>query len=149
MDARTHRDSESPPRVDRPIPDAVRASAPLALEVVAGPARGMRIALDEPTLTIGSAMSGYAQLGNDPDISDRHLRVDVLDDRGLLVEDLRSEPGTYVNGVRIPAPTLVRPGDTISIGATTMRVVEEPAPSAAELARAPSGTALRVVAGPA
>ena len=68
----------------------------------------MRIALDEPTLTIGSAMSGYAQLGNDPDISDRHLRVDVLDDRGLLVEDLRSTAGTYVNGVRIPAPTLVR-----------------------------------------
>ena len=105
MDARTHRDSESPPRVDRPIPDAVRASATLALEVVAGPARGMRIALDEPTLTIGRAIAGYGQLGDDHDISDRHVRIDVLDDRGLLVEDLRSTAGTYVNGVRVkPSP---------------------------------------------
>ena len=155
MDARIHRtrrrasDSEDRPRVDRPIPDAAHTAASLALDVVAGPARGMRIALDEPTLTIGRAIAGYGQLGDDHDISDRHVRIDVLDDRGLLVEDLRSTAGTYVNGVRIPAPTLVRPGDTISIGATTMRVVDTPAPSAAELARAPSGTALRVVAGPA
>ena len=74
----------------------------------------------------------------------------MLPDRGLLIEDLRSNNGTYVNGVRIPAPTLVRPGDTISVGTTTMRVIDEAiAPTVEPPVRAAPARvmALRVVAG--
>src|SRR6266705_4916214 len=135
MDARVHgtrrRSDRSaiPPRMDLnepPTPQVARPPATnLSLEVVAGPARGSRISLAEPTFTIGGAENGDGRLGNDSEIAGRHAQIEVLPDRGLLVEDLRSGLGTYVNGVRIPAPTLVRPGDTISVGTTTMRIIDE------------------------
>src|SRR2546421_10597054 len=120
------------------------------LEIVAGPARGSRISLPGPAFIIGGAEDGDGRLGTEPELSERHAQIDVLPDRGLLIEDLRSENGTYVNGVRIPAPTLVRPGDTISVGTTTMRVIDEAiAPTVEPQARpAPARVmALRGVAG--
>jgi pSer/pThr/pTyr-binding forkhead associated (FHA) protein len=133
------------------MPEAMRnpAGARHSLEVVAGPARGSRITLSEATLSIGREESGEGRLGDDPELSRRHARIQVLPERGLLIEDLESRNGTYVNGVRIPAPTLLRAGDEISLGGTTLRVVAEPAPApVAETPPPPARrSALLVVAG--
>lgn len=49
-------------------------------------------------------------------------------DEGVLVEDLGSRNGTYVNGDRVEGSMLARPGDVISLGATRIEVVGRPVP---------------------
>jgi pSer/pThr/pTyr-binding forkhead associated (FHA) protein len=39
------------------------------------------------------------------------------------VEDLGSTNGTYVNGVRVTAPTPVRKGDSLQVGSTLLEVL--------------------------
>jgi pSer/pThr/pTyr-binding forkhead associated (FHA) protein len=108
------------------------------LEIVAGPAVGQCL---EPTtsLVIGRQETGFGALGGDPEISRRHAQLSPLGDGRLLVEDLGSTNGTWVNGSRIPAPTLVTSGDEVALGGTVLRVR---AAEAAELPQAPPPVAL-------
>ena len=57
----------------------------------------------------------------DPYASDFHMRL-VAQENGLVLHDLGSTNGTYVNGRRVTAPTQLRRGDTIQIGKTVMEV---------------------------
>jgi pSer/pThr/pTyr-binding forkhead associated (FHA) protein len=50
-----------------------------------------------------------------------HLRFTYEDER-LQVQDLGTTNGTYVNGRRITAPTLLAKGDTVQVGKTIMEV---------------------------
>jgi pSer/pThr/pTyr-binding forkhead associated (FHA) protein len=52
-----------------------------------------------------------------PLVSARHCRLTQTPD-GLLVEDLGSTHGTYVEGSRVAAPTRVAPGQEITLGQT-------------------------------
>jgi pSer/pThr/pTyr-binding forkhead associated (FHA) protein len=56
----------------------------------------------------------------DPEISRRHCEIYPLNGR-LVVRDLRSTNGTFVNGVRV-AEALLLPGDRLTLGATRLRV---------------------------
>jgi hypothetical protein len=57
----------------------------------------------------------------DPEISRRHAIVKVVE--GMpVIEDLQSLNGTWVNGQRIVSPTLLAPGDRITIGKSTFEV---------------------------
>jgi predicted component of type VI protein secretion system len=56
-----------------------------------------------------------------PDISRRHCRLSMRADC-LVVEDLASSNGSYVNGVRIQGEELLRPGDLLAVGPVTFRV---------------------------
>lgn len=55
----------------------------------------------------------------DPYASDFHLRL-VAQEDGLMLHDLGSTNGTYVNGRRVSAPTQLRRGDTVQVGKTVM-----------------------------
>jgi pSer/pThr/pTyr-binding forkhead associated (FHA) protein len=56
---------------------------------------------------------------DDPGVSRRHARV--LEDRGdVIVEDLGSSNGTYVNGERISGPVELGAGDEVQVGATVV-----------------------------
>jgi pSer/pThr/pTyr-binding forkhead associated (FHA) protein len=57
----------------------------------------------------------------DPYASDFHVRL-VAGDTGMTLHDLGSTNGTYVNGRRVTAPTLLRRGDNIQVGKTVMEV---------------------------
>lgn len=57
----------------------------------------------------------------DPYASDFHMRL-VTQEDGLMLHDLGSTNGTYVNGRRVSAPTQLRKGDTIQVGKTVMEV---------------------------
>jgi len=48
-------------------------------------------------------------------VSGRHARFTVTSE-GLVVEDLGSTNGTFVNGSEISGPTLLGPGDQVAIG---------------------------------
>jgi DNA-binding winged helix-turn-helix (wHTH) protein len=48
-------------------------------------------------------------------VSRRHARI-VIDENGIVVEDLASKNGTYVNDRRVAAPTPIVDGDQIRVG---------------------------------
>lgn len=58
---------------------------------------------------------------DDPYASEFHLRL-VAQENGLMLHDLGSTNGTYVNGRRISAPAPLRRGDTVQVGKTVMEV---------------------------
>ena len=58
---------------------------------------------------------------DDPYASDFHMRL-VAQENALMLHDLGSTNGTYVNGRRITAPTELRRGDNIQVGKTVMEV---------------------------
>ena len=58
---------------------------------------------------------------DDPGVSRRHARV-LPDDHGVVVEDLGSSNGTYVNGQRISGPVELGAGDELQVGATVVGV---------------------------
>jgi len=59
-------------------------------------------------------------------ISSRHARLKRSGDR-ILLEDLGSSNGTFVNGQRINEPTEVHAGDLISLGVDSFRLTTGPA----------------------
>ena len=58
---------------------------------------------------------------SDPYASEFHMRL-VASESGMMLHDLGSTNGTYVNGRRITAPTELRRGDNIQVGKTVMEV---------------------------
>jgi pSer/pThr/pTyr-binding forkhead associated (FHA) protein len=58
---------------------------------------------------------------DDPYASEFHARLGVQDDK-VIVHDLGSTNGTYVNGRRVTSPRSVVRGDTVQIGKTILEV---------------------------
>lgn len=58
---------------------------------------------------------------DDPYASEFHLRL-VAQDNGMMLHDLGSTNGTYINGRRVSAPTQLKHGDTIQVGKTVMEI---------------------------
>ncbi len=56
-------------------------------------------------------------------VSRYHVKVAVTDD-GLVLEDLKSRNGVFVNQRRVMEPTLLAHGDTISVGRETLEVMD-------------------------
>jgi len=84
-----------------------------ALVVERGPRAGLTYVLGDGETLAGRSDDVSIFLG-DVTVSRHHARFTV-DDDGLLVEDLRSTNGTYVNAERQDTARL-RPGDEVIIG---------------------------------
>lgn len=115
----------------------------LILEVIAGSSSGRQIPL-----------SGTVELGRDPrleaaleddQISRRHARLTPSGD-GILIEDLGSLNGTYVNDQLVQGPRQLTTGDRVRVGLTVLelrtleqvsvqRSAVEPAPEITVLGR--------------
>jgi pSer/pThr/pTyr-binding forkhead associated (FHA) protein len=96
-----------------------------AVEVSAGPAAGARIPVLAPGLTFGRQEQAPGDLGGDVELSRKHARVVPFRD-GLVVRDLGSTNGTFVNDTRVTEPTVVRPGDVLALGTSRLSVVGPP-----------------------
>ena len=81
---------------------------------------GQRLPL-EPYTTLGRRLSNTIQVDDDF-ASGEHTIISIREDGNWWVEDAGSTNGTYVNGVKINAPTQVRSGDTIGIGRAELRL---------------------------
>jgi predicted component of type VI protein secretion system len=64
-------------------------------------------------------------------VSRRHCRLSFRDGR-LMVEDLASANGTFLNGVAVEGEEMVRPGDRLEMGPISFRVEYQLATSAVE-----------------
>ncbi|MGI8712823.1 MAG: FHA domain-containing protein [Solirubrobacteraceae bacterium] len=92
----------------------------LALRCTEGALVGQQIEIDRE-LVLGRGMAGVANLGGDTQLSRRHARVYVEDHR-LLIEDLGSTNGTFVNDQQLTAACALQEGDRVRCGKTRLEV---------------------------
>src|SRR5690606_33863677 len=76
---------------------------------------GQRYLLTGPVTVIGRGSEADI-IVDDPGVSRRHLEIQVTE-QGTIATDLGSTNGTFVEGHRVPAATLLD-GNTITIGRT-------------------------------
>lgn len=112
-------DSDRPMATDPSAGEAI--PTPPAADDRAGSSTGSAASepADDEALTIGRSRDNSIVL-DDMLVSRRHLRI-TADDEGLLLEDLGSRNGTYVNGRRVERAHL-QEGDRIGVGGTTFEV---------------------------
>jgi len=79
------------------------------------------VELDVTDVTVLGRSSESDLVLDDPYASEFHMRL-VAQEDGIMLHDLGSTNGTYVNGRRVTAPTQLRRGDTIQVGKTVMEV---------------------------
>ncbi|MFV1999967.1 MAG: FHA domain-containing protein [Acidimicrobiia bacterium] len=96
------------------------SGVPAELIVLTGNAERERVRLRPQGHVIGRSSDADISI-DDPYSSEFHARVGIQDDR-VVVHDLGSTNGTYVNGRRVTTPTAVSKGDTVQIGKTILEV---------------------------
>jgi hypothetical protein len=75
--------------------------------------------LDGRPVTVGRSLENDVCLG-DPEVSRRHCEFEQFEDL-IVVSDLDSSNGTFVNGLRIKQVTL-EPGDKLTLGRRAFRI---------------------------
>jgi MYXO-CTERM domain-containing protein len=102
-----------------PAPPAARA---LRLIFMNGPRRGQAVSLRlAPAAVLGRAADCAFAIAEDDQVSLNHARL-TADRRWLVVDDLESTNGTWLNGVVIHGRTPVAAGDVLRLGQTELRV---------------------------
>lgn len=91
------------------------------LVIIEGAQMGRRFPVSNVPMTFGRSPSAQLSFPLDNFISGNHLTVQS-DGRGVMLTDLRSTNGTFLNGQRI-AQAIANVGDTIKIGSMTLQVV--------------------------
>lgn len=91
------------------------------LVIAEGPRQGVRFPLNQGDNAIGRAM-GSEVLLEDQSVSRQHSIV-TASPEGLLVEDLGSKNGTYVNGQRLSEKVTIGHGDVIQVGIYSLRLI--------------------------
>ncbi len=84
------------------------------LILLSGASTGTEYPLEKTELQLGRDLSNDIVI-NDAEVSRRHARL-VLQGDGYVLEDLGSTNGTFIQGQRLAAPVVLRPGETITIG---------------------------------
>ena len=92
----------------------------LILEIVEGTEAGRQLPLDS-VIDVGREPSLPLHLDDDTQVSRRHARI-ALQGGQVVVEDLGSTNGTYVNDQPISSPRSLNPGDKVRIGLTVLEL---------------------------
>jgi Mg-chelatase subunit ChlD len=101
---------------------AAPAGPSLNLAFMNGPKRGQMVRVTlAPDAILGRHPASSLVLTSDDEVSGRHARL-FIQERRLLVEDLGSTNGTWLNGIRLLAPTPVGEGDVVRCGQTELRL---------------------------
>jgi hypothetical protein len=84
------------------------------LVMTQGPQPGQTFTLNQDTQTIGRDPSNPIEI-SDPQISRQHARI-TRQGGMMILEDLGSTNGTFVNGMRLTSPHALSSGDVIGLG---------------------------------
>jgi hypothetical protein len=93
------------------------------LRVDQGFRAGRELILSKAEVTIGRAESCDLGLFGDPTVEKLHARILQKGDR-YLIDDNRTQAGTFLNGQRVDGPTPLRSGDEIRVGRCVLRFGE-------------------------
>jgi predicted component of type VI protein secretion system len=98
------------------------------LQVVRGRTEATSLRLIEGVNSIGRHDDCLIRIRSSQ-VSRRHCEL-FEDDGRLIIRDLGSSNGTFVNGKRIGSQQVVKPGDVITVGGVTLRIdtTSPPAP---------------------
>ena len=107
------------------------------LVVVGGDVKTSEIKLRLPC-TVGRGRGSSIVLAH-PLVSRQHCEIYEADGR-LMVRDLGSLNGTFINNQRITEAATLPPNELLTIGTVTFRAVYDPAETAAEPAEEPAGS---------
>lgn len=99
------------------------AALDFQLTMRSGPSPGKTFLLDQQELLLGRDLTNEITI-SDPEVSRRHARFFMQHDN-VLVEDLGSTNGTFLNGERISSPQQLRSGDVITLGESIVLVFED------------------------
>lgn len=107
------------------------------LIVETGKHKGKRLKLPDGESVFGRETGVSVRIASN-DVSRRHCQV-VSRGKSLVVRDLGSSNGTFVNGVPIQVETSLEPGDVLMVGPMGFRVEGSLAPAAARRPAASRG----------
>jgi hypothetical protein len=110
---------------DAAVPDPGIAPVALASPAVTGQPRfvsesGDELPLSEGELVVGREVGLGLSLVGESTVSRKHAQVTKSGDT-VVVKDLGSTNGTYVNGAKVDTETTLRPGDTVQFGSVRFR----------------------------
>ena len=107
------------------VPNLARAPQTPTLQVVRGPRVGAVYPINSGSLVVGRGPQADLQL-NDSSMSRLHARF-TCSGGALLVTDMSSLNGTFVEGARIAAPRELKQGDRVRVGNVLLRyITQEP-----------------------
>ncbi|HWB82466.1 MAG TPA: sigma 54-interacting transcriptional regulator [Nannocystaceae bacterium] len=90
------------------------------LRVKDGPDRGAQITVARTRVTIGRSAVNDLVI-TDTSVSGTHAEL-VLGDQGVIIHDLESTNGTFVNGIRVKS-AWIEPGNDIKVGKTEVELL--------------------------
>jgi len=96
-----------------PLPEGAKAS----IKVAIGPDSGARHELLRKGTLIGRGEADI--ILSDPDVSRKHASIEFLSSEKVIIKDLRSRNGTFLNDKRITVANL-KNGDSIQVGSTVL-----------------------------
>jgi serine phosphatase RsbU (regulator of sigma subunit) len=89
------------------------------LVLISGAEPGLRVEVGMQPVTVGRSPEQTLVFAGDSALSRRHAQVSLVDG-SLVVEDLGSTNGTYVEGARIDAPRRLTEGAIVKMGEQTL-----------------------------
>ena len=92
-----------------------------SLSVEAGKHQGRRVNLTGGRVVIGRAEDAQIRVGS-TDVSRYHCEL-IPSEHGVLVNDLESVNGTLINGEKITTEFLLAPGNTLTVGPLSFRLL--------------------------
>ena len=99
---------------------------PPVLIVLTGKHKGKRVRLTDAETVIGRDESAKIRVATH-EVSRQHCLL-IITGAGVLVRDLGSRNGTFINGIPIAEETILQPGDSITTGPMTFELEKVEAP---------------------
>lgn len=95
------------------------------LKVISGPNTGAEFGLEtNQTYILGKDPHSCEIIFQDLSVSRQHAKIIVTDEENVLLEDLKSRNGTYVNGKAIEQSTKLDSQDLVSLGTTSFLIID-------------------------
>lgn len=109
---------------------------PPVLIVLTGKYKGKRVKLTDAETVIGRDEGAKIRVATQ-ELSRQHCLL-IVSEAGVLVRDLGSRNGTFINGVPIAEETFLKPGDTLTTGPMTFELEGGEPPSSKKSAASTS-----------
>ena len=98
------------------------AASIFQLTMRSGPTPGKVYPLEKQEILLGRDLANDISI-SDPEVYRRHARF-LMQEDNVIIEDLGSTNGTFLNGQRIASPQQLRAGDVITLGENIVMVFD-------------------------
>ena len=104
-----------------PLSKAALASSMRLLRICSGKQKGKKILLPDKEVILGKGKGAHLK-HNAPNLEDHHCTLKPVEE-GIVVRDLGSVSGTWVNGDRVEGKAILPPNGVLQVGALLLRLL--------------------------